>query len=190
MANRISVMLDQIKLAGKLSDSEFSLLTSRMVSRTFNKGEHFLEIGKVNTSLGFIEKGLAMYYRIINDEEVPVDFAIEGNWASYLKSFNDQSPADLGIRMLEDSVLQCITFSSLQQLFIDHPKFLALKTYYVEQSMMDMAQHSADLATLDARERYYKFMREKPQLINRVPQYYVAAYLGIKPQSLSRIRKG
>ena len=42
---------------------------------------------------------------------------------------------------------------------------------------------------LDAKARYYKFMREKPGLINRIPQYYIAAYLGIKPQSLSRIRK-
>ena len=183
-------MLDQIKIAGKLSDADFQLLKSRFELRTFKKGEHFLEIGKVNSSLGFIEKGLAMYYRIINDEEVPVDFAIEGNWASYLKSFNNQSPADLGIKMLEDSVLHCVSFSILQQLFVEYPKFMALKTYYVEQSMMDMAQHSADLATLDARGRYYKFMREKPQLINRVPQYYIAAYLGIKPQSLSRIRKG
>ena len=183
-------MLDQIKIAGKLSDADFEMLKSRFEPRALKKGDHFLQIGKVNTSLGFIEKGLAMYYRIINDEEVPVDFAIEGSWASYLKSFNEQSPADLGIKMLEDSKLQCISFSNLQQLFIEHPKFIALKTYYVEQSMMDMAQHSADLATLDARERYYKFMREKPQLINRVSQYHIAAYLGIKPQSLSRIRKG
>jgi CRP/FNR family transcriptional regulator, anaerobic regulatory protein len=183
-------MLEKIKNAGQLSDSDFALLTSRFEMRTLKKGEHFLEIGKVNTHLGFIEKGLAMYYRVVRDEEVPVDFAIEGNWASYLKSFNDQIPADLGIKMLEDSSIHCISFANLQKLFTEHPKFLALKAYYVEQSMMDMAQHGTDLATLDARERYYKFMREKPQLINRVPQYYIAAYLGIKPQSLSRIRKG
>ena len=183
-------MLEQIKIAGKLSDTEFDLLKSRFEQRTLKKGEHFLEIGKVNTSLGFIEKGLAMYYRVINDEEIPVDFAIEGNWASYLKSFNNQAPADLGIKMLEDSIVHCVTYASLEQLFAEHPRFIALKTYYVEQSMMDMAHHSTDLATLDARERYYKFMREKPQLISRVPQYYIAAYLGIKPQSLSRIRKG
>jgi CRP/FNR family transcriptional regulator, anaerobic regulatory protein len=183
-------MLEKIKTAGDLSDADFALLTSRLERRTLKKGEHFLEIGKVNTNIGFIEKGLAMYYRIVRDEEVPVDFAIEGNWLSYLKSFNDQIPADLAIKMLEDSIIHCISFSSLQELFNEHPKFLALKSYYVEQSMMDMAQHGADLATLDARERYYKFMKEKPQLINRVPQYYIAAYLGIKPQSLSRIRKG
>ena len=183
-------MLDKIKAAGRLSDDDFALLTSRLERRILKKGDHFLEIGRINTELGFVEQGLAMYYRIINGEEIPVDFASEGNWCSYLKSFNDQTKADLGIKMLEDAILHCISFSDLQQLFIEQPKFMALKTYYVEQSMMDMAQHSADLATLDARDRYYKFMREKPQLINRVPQYYIAAYLGIKPQSLSRIRKG
>ena len=182
-------MLQNIKAAGNLSDDDFALLTSKLEVVSLKKGDHFLEIGKINTCLGFIENGLAMYYRIVNEEEVPVDFGVEGDWASYLKSFNSQVPSDLGIKMLEDSKLHCLSFSSLNELFQIQPKFLALKTYYVEQSLMDMAQHSANLATLDARSRYYKFMDEKPHLINRVPQYYIAAYLGIKPQSLSRIRK-
>ncbi|MGC3948163.1 MAG: Crp/Fnr family transcriptional regulator [Chryseolinea sp.] len=181
-------MLHNLKTAGNLSDEEFELLTSSLHPKKLAKGEHFLEIGHVNSSLGFIEQGLAMYYRIVRDEIIPVDFATEGNWVSYLKSFNDQVPADLGIKVLEDTTLHCISFSSLTTLLEKHPKFHALKTHYVERSMMDMAQHSADLATLDARERYYKFMHDKPSLINRVPQYYIAAYLGIKPQSLSRIR--
>jgi len=54
---------------------------------------------------------------------------------------------------------------------------------------MSYARHGADLAMLSGKQRYYKFMQEKPHLINRIPQYYIAAYLGIKPQSLSRIRK-
>jgi CRP-like cAMP-binding protein len=182
-------MLEKIKIAGNLSDDDFILLTSKLESQALKKGEHFLEIGKINTSLGYIEKGLAMYYRIIDGEEIPVDFGMEGDWLSYLKSFNDQSPSDLGIKMLEDGTIHCLSFTSLGELFQVQPKFMALKTYYVERSLMDMAQHSANLATLDARDRYYKFMNEKPQLINRVPQYYIAAYLGIKPQSLSRIRK-
>jgi CRP/FNR family transcriptional regulator, anaerobic regulatory protein len=183
-------MLENIKSIGNLSDADFELLTSRMEKVTLSKGDHFLELGKVNMSMGYVEQGLAMYYRIVNDEEVPVDFAMEGNWVSYLKSFNSQTPSDLGIKMLEDSTIHCVSFSNLEEVFRLQPKLLALKAYYVEQSLMDMAQHSADLATLDARERYYKFMQEKPQLFNRIPQYHIAAYLGIKPQSLSRIRKG
>lgn len=182
-------MLERIKIAGNLSDEDVALLASKLEVKQLRKGEHFLAIGKVNTHLGLVEQGLAMYYRDLRGEEIPVDFAVEGNWVSYLKSFNDQIPADLGIRMLEDTTLHCISYNDMKSLFDQHPKFHALKAHYVERSMMEMAQHSADLATLDARERYYKLMRERPDLINRVPQYYIAAYLGIKPQSLSRIRK-
>ena len=182
-------MLQHIKAAGNLSDDDFALLISALEEKQLKKGEHFLEIGKVNTHLGFVEEGIAMYYRIVRDEVIPVDFAVEGNWISYLKSFNDQSPADLAIKVLEDTKIHCLSHSNLNSLLEQRPKLQALKTYYVERSLMDMAQHGADLAMLDARERYYKFMQERPDLINRVPQYYVAAYLGIKPQSLSRIRK-
>src|SRR5688572_33238096 len=91
-------MLEKIKAAGNLSDEDFALLTSKLETKTLQKGDHFLEIGSVNTSLGFIEKGIAMYYRMMDGEEIPVDFGIEGDWASYLKSFNTQTAADLGTK--------------------------------------------------------------------------------------------
>ena len=69
------------------------------------------------------------------------------------------------------------------------PRWLIFKNYLVQDVFFNITQHNADLAILDAKTRYYKFMREKPDLFNRIPQYYVAAYLGITPQSLSRIRK-
>jgi hypothetical protein len=77
----------------------------------------------------------------------------------------------------------------MQKLFEAQPKFMVLKDFYTETSFMSYARHGADLAMLSGKQRYYKFMQEKPHLINRIPQYYIAAYLGIKPQSLSRIRK-
>src|SRR5690349_15150568 len=109
-------MLEQLKIAGNLSDDDFAILMANLQVRKLRKGEHFLEIGKVNTSLAFVEQGLAMYYRIVRDEIIPVDFAIEGNWMSYLKSFNQQIPADLGIKVLEDTTAHCITFSNLNAL--------------------------------------------------------------------------
>lgn len=189
----MKTMLDDIrgtmKEVGNLSDADFELLTSRMEVVNLKKGEYFLEEGKINRSVAYVEKGLAMYYRVVNAEVIPVDFGLENDWLSYLSSFNNQSISDINIKMLEDSTLHCISFTSLQEIFTIQPRLIALKNYYVERSFMDVALHSANLAMFDARERYYKFMREKPHLIERVPQYYIAAYLGIKPQSLSRIRK-
>jgi CRP/FNR family transcriptional regulator, anaerobic regulatory protein len=181
-------MLESIKQAGNLSDEDFQLLISKFEIKSFKKGEHFLREGTVNKSIGYIETGLAMYYRLVNGEEIPVDFAIETNWASDMKSFNAQIPSELNIKMLEDSVLHCLSFQSMLDLFAEQPRLMALKSYYVEQSLADLARHSASLATMDAKRRYEQLVKEKPYLIHRVPQYYIAAYLGIKPQSLSRIR--
>lgn len=182
-------MLEQIKIAGNLSDADFTLLTSRFEKKTLTKNEHFLKAGEVNQQLGFLEKGLAMYYKIINNTEIPLDFGVEGDWISDIRSFNEQTPTDINIKMLEPASVYCISAASLTEIFTLRPQLQALKTHYVEKSMKDLAAHNADLIALDARQRYYKFMDERPDLINRVPQYYIAAYLGIKPQSLSRIRK-
>ena len=106
-----------------------------------------------------------------------------------LKSFTSGSPTEIAIKALEDSWIQEISAENLQELFLSSPRWLMFKNHLVQLVFFNITQHNTDLATLDAKERYYKFMRENPGLINRVPQYYVAAYLGITPQSLSRIRK-
>ncbi len=66
---------------------------------------------------------------------------------------------------------------------------MALRNYHVERSFYAVTQHTADLSMLDAKGRYYTLVERQPELSFRVPQYLLAAYLGIKPQSLSRIRK-
>jgi CRP/FNR family transcriptional regulator, anaerobic regulatory protein len=171
------------------SDDEFDFLVSKTEVVLLRKGEYFLKEGQVSNHMAFIEKGLAMYYKIVDGTEIPFDFAIEDQWLAYLKSFTNRTPSDMNIKVLEDTTLFTLEAGKMQELMTRHPKFLALRSYNVEKSLADVAQHGANLATLDAKQRYYQLMKDKPYLINRVPQYYLAAYLGIKPQSLSRIRK-
>ena len=171
------------------SDDEFDVLVSKSEIVNLNKGEFFLKEGQISNHMAFIDKGLAMYYKIVDGVEIPFDFAIESQWLAYLKSFTHRTPSDMNIKVLEDTTLFTFEAGKLQELMTSHPKFLALRSYNVEKSLADVAQHGANLATLDAKQRYYQLMKDKPYLINRVPQYYLAAYLGIKPQSLSRIRK-
>ena len=171
------------------SDEEFEVLVFSLEVVHLTKGEFFLKEGQINNHLAFVDKGLAMYYKVVDGTEIPLDFAIEGQWISYLKSFTNRIPSDINIKVLEDTTLFTLEIHKTQELMTKHPKFLALRSYHVEKSLAEVTQHSANLATLDAKQRYYQLMKEKPYLINRVPQYYLAAYLGIKPQSLSRIRK-
>ena len=131
-----------------------------------------------------------MHYKMHDGIEIPIDFTPAGAWLSYLASFANRTPADVGLKALEDKRVLKLSATKMQELFQWQPKFMALKNFYTELAFMSNAQHSADLAMLDGKQRYYKFMNEKPDLVNRVPQYLIAAYLGIKPQSLSRLRKG
>lgn len=170
-------------------DEDFNILVSNLEVVHLNKGEYFLKEGQISNHIAFVEKGLAMYYKIVDGTEIPLDFAIENQWLAYLKSFTNRTASDMNIKVLEDTTLFTLEANRMQALMTHHPKFLALRSFNVERSLADVAQHSANLATLDAKQRYYQLMKDKPYLINRVPQYHLAAYLGIKPQSLSRIRK-
>jgi CRP-like cAMP-binding protein len=121
--------------------------------------------------------------------EIPCDFTRENQWLAHLKSSAGNAPSEMSIKALEDTVLIRLSFQKMAELFKLQPKFQPLQTRYREISLAALTQHSTDVVMLPAKERYYKFMKEHPELISRVPQYYIAAYLGIKPQSLSRIRK-
>lgn len=182
-------LIASLKAVDNFSQEDIDLFSSRISKLSLKKGEDFLKEGQVCKHIAFVEKGLAMHYQTIDGEEAARDFTAEGGWVTYIKSFSTQSISDMGIRVLEDTDLQCLSYHTLLELFELQPKFVAVRNFYMEKSYFDIVQHSTNLATLDAKNRYYKMMKEKPDIINRVPQYYIASYLGIKPQSLSRIRK-
>jgi CRP-like cAMP-binding protein len=182
-------LISEIKKIDHFSDADIELMISFLEEDFLPKGGHFLREGEVSHHIAYVLSGLTMHYRIHDGMEIPADFTSENEWVGYLKSFTARTPADMAIKALEDTRLLKLSATNAHQLFTLQPKLMALRNYYTEQSFIKNTQHTADLATLDAKQRYYKFMHENPDLVNRVPQYYIAAYLGIKPQSLSRIRK-
>ena len=182
-------LISKIQLIDKFSAEDIDLFTGYLTEDSIAKNDHFLNFGEVSRHVAFIGSGLAMHYKIYDGLEIPIDFTPEGEWLAYLTSFSQGTASDMGIKALEDMHILRLSAANMQLLFQAQPKFIALKSFYTEISFMSNAQHGADLAMLNGKQRYYKFMKEKPDLVNRIPQYYIAAYLGIKPQSLSRIRK-
>jgi CRP-like cAMP-binding protein len=181
-------LIKEIRIIADLSDDDIQLLKSSMEEKFFSKGEHFLFEGQINKHIGYIHRGLMMYYKIVEGTEIPADFAEENEWVGYLKSFSTDNPSDMFIRAVEDTSLYAISKNSMLELIQRQPKFMVLKSYYTERSFVRNVEHASNLATLDAKQRYLQFMKTHPNLFNRIPQYHIAAYLGIKPQSLSRIR--
>jgi CRP-like cAMP-binding protein len=182
-------LINELQKIETFSEEEIDRLQGLLVNRLIRKGDHFLNLGQVSRYIAFIDSGLTMHYSLHDGVEIPCNFSVEGEWMGSLKSFTSGSPTEVAIKALEDTSVREISAQHLQQLFVSSPRWLQFKNHLVQLVFFNITQHNADLAMLDAKDRYYKFMREKPDLVNRVPQYYIAAYLGIKPQSLSRIRK-
>jgi len=182
-------LIQQLQKIDNFSDEEIDMLQGYLVDKFIRKGDHFLHLGQVSRHIAFIDSGLMMHYSLHDGVEIPCNFSLEGDWMGSLKSLTSGSPTEVAIKALEDSCIREISAEHLQHLFHLSPRWLQFKNHLVQLVFFNITQHNADLAMLDAKARYYKFMRENPDLINRIPQYYIAAYLGITPQSLSRIRK-
>lgn len=182
-------LIHKMQSIGDFSADDITFFTSKLERVEIAKGEFFLQEGQICRYLGYIEQGLLMYFRLYEGIEIPTDFGLEGDWASNLNSFSHRTPADISIKALEDSILWRLSADDFELVHRYQPKFMLLKDYYTQLAFTNHTRHTANLAMLTAKQRYYKFVDEKPELVNRVPQYYIAAYLGIKPQSLSRIRK-
>jgi len=182
-------LIQKVKSIANFSEEDIDFFVSCLEEFTVAKGDHLLQDGQICRHLGYIETGLVMYYRLYDGLEIPTDFAAENDWASHLNSFVNKTPSDVAIKALEDTHLLKLSAENFEKLYQFQPRFILIKDYYTQLSFMNHTRHTADLAMLNAKQRYYKFMDEKADLANRIPQYYIAAYLGIKPQSLSRIRK-
>jgi CRP/FNR family transcriptional regulator, anaerobic regulatory protein len=182
-------LVAEIKTIADFSEKDIRIFIDALEECFVSKGDHFLQAGQVSKHIGYIRSGLMMHYKIVDGTEIPADFTMEHNWVAYLKSFTTTTASDMSIKALEDTYLLTLSNVRLAELFQIQPKFIAIKNYYTERSFFRIIEHTSNLATLSAKQRYYKFMQDYPQLINRVPQYLIAAFLGIKPQSLSRLRK-
>lgn len=157
--------------------------------KKLDKDEYFLEAGSACRYVAFIEKGLFVYFNLNAGKEVICDFAKESDWITQYESFINQTISPLSIKAIEPAELQIITLDKLKGLFDEVPEFELYVRKLIDTFFIDSLKRSSELQALKAEERYAKFARDNSILIQRVPQYYIASYLGIAPQSLSRIRK-
>jgi len=170
------------------NQDEIDLFYSHLTVKELKKGEHFLQEGQTPKYFGFIEYGAAVYYQMNDGIKTAIDFEFENSWITDLASLNEQIPSELNIEALEDTSLLVISKDSLDMLTDKIPKLYKVKAHYVERSFARISLHERRMISKTAKVRYLELIEQNPRLPERVPQYLLATYLGIKPQSLSRIR--
>jgi CRP-like cAMP-binding protein len=174
----------------QLTDEEFELITKFFNPKKLRKKQFLLHEGEVCKNIGFVNSGCLREYTIDNKgSEHIIQFAIEDWWISDPNSFLSGLPSTYNIDTLEDSEVLLLEKSAREKLLDSCPKMERFFRILIEANFVATQRRITDSLSTSAEERYLKFIKTYPKLIEQVSQNHIASYLGITPQSLSRIRK-
>ena len=172
-----------------LKDEYWQIFYTKLEKREFPKKALILKQGQVENYLSFLENGIVRHYfaRIHND--ITFDITIEGAFFSAYKSFLARTPAEYCVQALTDVTLYSISFENLKKIYGETPKGNMFGRFAAEGLYLEKFNRELSLLTETAEQRYLNLFKEQPRLIKEIPLKYIASYIGITPQALSRIRK-
>ncbi|MFC3158633.1 cAMP-binding domain of CRP or a regulatory subunit of cAMP-dependent protein kinases [Chryseobacterium arachidis] len=173
-----------------LTEKEEKFFTDSLTLQTIPKKTVLLREGEVCQFEGYIQKGcVRVYYLDDNGFEVTILFAIEDWWISDIASFQDQKPSRLYIETLEDSEIFMLNPATKEKLLAEIPKFERVFRMLVQRNLSTLQNRLVNTISKTASDRYLEFVKVYPSIPQRVPQYYIASYLGVSKEFVSTIRK-
>jgi CRP-like cAMP-binding protein len=173
-----------------ISESDYQLIESVSVIKKLRKHQFLLAEGEICTFNAFVCQGFLRKYSLdYKGAEHTVYFAIENWWTADRQSLMDCTPSKYYIEAVEDSVVLLISKLNYEMLCEKIPAFRDLTNQILQRSLN--ATHERINATFqaNAEEKYNQFLKSFPNLANRAPRHMLASYLGITPETLSRVRK-
>lgn len=178
------------KIKLKLTDTEFQKLSDWFVPIKLENKMQFVKEGQISRNLYFVDSGATHTFIIDKKGEThTVQFGFEGYWVGDMYSFFSGNAAVFNLETLEPTILFAMKHVDFEKACQQIPKFEMFFRILVQKGYLSSLQRIAKSFSEDAEQRYLMLIKNHPDLPQRVPQYLVASYLGIKPQSLSRIRQ-
>ena len=182
-------LLEHFSRSFLLSEEERELIRAKFHSRLFRKRQFVLQEGDVCTHINYVVRGCLRSYKIDEKGNTHIlQFAPENNWINDLGSFHSISPSALNIDALEDTVVLQISRDDLVSLYKQAPKFDRIFRVLVENAYVRLQERLLQNISSTAEERYHSFLETYPHLANRLSQVQIAAFLGVTPEFLSRLR--
>lgn len=179
------------KLSGQtlpVSNEALEKLSSILVRTEVRKGQNFLDEGIVCSQIGYIYRGLVRQYYYKNGKELTEHFSCEDDVFICIESFLRQKPSKLIVEALENSIIYGIPYNSILQLAAESHEIEALYRGLLENSLI-LSQIKMDMFRFEtANERYNLLLRYQPEIVKRAPLAYIASYLLMTPETLSRVR--
>jgi len=183
-------ILNHIARDIELNEREEQEFCSILSEIKLNKKGVLINPGDLVTHEYFVVKGcLKSYYQDEKGNKHIMQFAIEDWWISDFEAFFNQTPAQLYVEAIEDSNLFGIEKNALEELYKRIPKFERFFRIKTTSAFVSLRYRILSSLQKSSSKQYVEFCRAYPQIEQRVTNYHIANYLGIKPESLSRIRK-
>lgn len=173
-----------------LTEEELDIFNQSFEFYTYPKKTLLLRAGDICDFEAYIIKGCVRSYFINEDGmEVTLQFAMEDWWVSDIASFHERVPSKIFIETLENCELLILTPESKEKLLRKVPKFERIFRIMIQRNLSRLQERLFLTITTDGMQKYLDFISRYPQVILRVPQHYIASYLGITPEFLSKVRK-
>lgn len=173
-----------------LTEEEARALESISSVRKISKKECFAEIGKVCTKVLFVNRGYFRFYHLdINGNEITSDFYFGPCFITSYTSFITANPSFVNVQAMVDMDVLEFSRSDLYDLYLQHPSIERLGRMVAETVAIASEEHLFLLLNQSAEMRYKRLMERNPDYVNTIPLQYIASYLGITKETLSRMRK-
>ena len=186
-------MYDQIKTQISklinLDKDELAYFVSKLQTKHLKRKELLLREGEICKHSFFINYGSLRYFYNIDGQERTGQFFFENSWYTDYDSYLSGKISNQNIEALEKTEVLILAKTDLEKLFVEIPKFEKFGRIMAENAYLGIRNRTESLTNLTAEERYLNLIKDRPKVFERVPQHYIASYLGIKAPSLSRIRK-
>jgi CRP-like cAMP-binding protein len=188
MDKMYEVITNSLRKLVDFSDEELFLFMQKLKPLDLRKYKLFLKEGQVCKMMVLVHKGALRYFSRTEKGDHTIGFAFEGGWLGDYESFLLQTPSNCLIEALEDCELFTLSYPDMQALYQHSQRFERFGRIMAEQLFLATARSKSDLMLRNAKERYMALLNSQPQIFERLPQHLIASYLGVLPQSLSRIR--
>jgi CRP-like cAMP-binding protein len=173
-----------------LTPEEEDAIKEKLTSKRLRKRQYLLQEGDVSRYMAFVEKGALRSFTV--DEKATehiIQFAFEGWIVADLYSFITGEKSNYNIEAIENSELLLITKPDLDELIKNIPRLLHYFYLLIQNAYVTLQQRIAGSMSLSIEENYTNLLNKYPEIIQRVPQHMIASYLGITPETLSRVKK-